>query len=123
MQYQDDIKFLKSITEKNGKNTIIDLKDFFNIGAFYRKIFNGKLSIKSVLPSLDSNFSYKSLNIQNGVEANSAYLKIMNDDNFPFIIKKKILSDLVLYCELDTFAMIIIFQFFWKLNQENINKS
>ncbi|WP_434414435.1 DUF2779 domain-containing protein [symbiont of Argiope bruennichi] len=121
-KYEKEINILKNIIDK-----FFDLIDFFHpniqkktkIGYFARD-FYGKTSIKYVLPSVNKNFSYKNLNIQNGMEAMNTYRKFLPYYND---VKKSLTSedwvkhknDLLKYCELDTLAMVEIYIFLLKI--------
>lgn len=90
---------------------IKDLLDPFRQGYYYRKEIGGSFSIKSVLPAMfpnDPTLNYHNLEgVHNGGEAMSIYPKIkdMTPDE-----QKITRHNLLKYCELDTFAMIKIWQ-------------
>ena len=95
---------------------IQDLMIPFQRHNYYRKEFQGKYSIKYVLPGLfptDETLNYKNLvEIQNGMMAMDGYLKLQNaKGNSARETRKNMLS----YCALDTFAMVKIFWFLEKL--------
>lgn len=112
---EERINSLNTILDKS-----IDLILFFKNEElnFYLKEFKGSFSIKSVLPALKPDFSYKNLNIKNGEMALVIYFNYINN----LITEKEwngtISSDLKKYCGLDSLAMVIIFD---KIN-EYINK-
>lgn len=65
---------------------------------------NGSASIKSVLPVLVPNLSYKNLDIQKGDVAQAKYTQLINlQENSSE--KEKIITALLAYCCLDTIAM------------------
>ncbi len=69
----------------------------------------GRSSIKRVLPALDCPHSYKTLEIQDGDMAITAYLRTYlpecrSDE------KEEIFKNLLLYCGLDTYAMVYVLQ-------------
>jgi hypothetical protein len=68
--------------------------------------FKGSYSIKSVLPVLVPELSYEKLDIQNGAMAMASW--------YDFIFKeekdKKVVNDLLKYCELDTLAMVRVWE-------------
>ena len=66
----------------------------------------GSYSIKSVLPSLCPDFSYKNLEINNGSLASSSYVLIKSLNDLDKV--KKIKYDLLEYCKMDTLAMVKI---------------
>lgn len=90
---------------------IKDLLDPFRQGYYYRKEIGGSFSIKSVLPAMfpnDPTLNYHNLEgVHNGGEAMSIYPKIkdMTPDE-----QKIARHNLLKYCELDTFAMVKIWQ-------------
>ena len=66
----------------------------------------GSYSIKNVLPALAPKLSYNGLNINDGGTASSIFQSMVND-NFKGdeLLTKK---DLLEYCKLDTYAMVVI---------------
>ena len=86
-----------------------DLEDVFKKQHFIHPGFRGKTSIKSVLPALAPDISYKGLGIQEGATASDTWNKIVTD----FYNKKegdRKTADLKEYCKMDTYAMYAI----WK---------
>jgi hypothetical protein len=71
--------------------------------------FEGSASIKAVLPVLCPELSYKELGIQEGGSAQRLWMEAVLD-NKRIEQKEQILSDLIEYCKLDTFAMVEIFR-------------
>jgi hypothetical protein len=94
----------------------IDLAHPFQYKHYYNPKFNGKYSIKIVLPTLfpdDDELDYKKLgSIQNGGDAMDTFanLYLLKDKSQLAEIKK----DLLAYCRLDTLAMVRIWE---KLHQ------
>ncbi len=94
----------------------VDLALPFEKKFYYHPKFNGKYSIKVVLPALfpnDDELDYKKLgSIQNGNDAMGIFanLHLLNDKSKLDEIKQ----DLLAYCRLDTLAMVKIFE---KLNK------
>lgn len=94
----------------------IDLAHPFQYKHYYHPKFNGKYSIKIVLPTLfpdDDELDYKKLgSIQNGGDAMDTFsnLHLLKDKSKLDDIKK----DLLAYCRLDTLAMVRILE---KLHQ------
>jgi hypothetical protein len=96
-----------------------DLIDPFRKGYYVDYRFHGSNSIKDVLPVLVPELSYKDLDIAEGTAAMINWFKITHDANSAFDedsihLKDKIKQDLLKYCELDTFAMVRIWE---KLNE------
>ena len=112
------IKELASIDKENeGKlnsfiDRFVDLADVFQKGYCYNQKMGGSFSIKSVLPALfpdDPSLNYKNLeDVHKGDEASATYLalKDMSEEEYN---KKR--HSLLKYCELDTYAMVRIYQF------------
>jgi len=96
-------EFLKNINER-----IVDLMVPFSSGAYVDHRFKGSASIKAVLPILVPDLSYKVLGIQDGQTAQRAWMEVVLDGKHPDE-KEKVLSDLIEYCGLDTFAMVEIY--------------
>jgi len=89
----------------------VDLLDVFRSGYIYNKDMRNSFSIKSTLPALfkdDKELNYKSLDeVHNGTEAMKAYnsLKLLSDDD-----RERLKVNLLKYCELDTYAMVKLYQ-------------
>lgn len=80
-------------------------------GKTYWTSFNGSYSIKNVLPAVNPAISYKSLNVQNGAVAVQVYEEYLD----PATSEEKraaIIDDLRAYCQLDTYAMLALYQGF-----------
>ncbi len=90
---------------------LVDLIIPFNKGYYYKKEMNGSFSIKDVLPALypdDPSLDYHNLEgVHNGGEAMSVYpaMEHMEPEEL-----EKARHDLLKYCELDTFAMVKIWE-------------
>lgn len=93
---------------------IVDLMEPFATGLYAHKDFKGSASIKNVLPVLVPELSYKELEIQEGSSAQRLWMEAVLDDRHDGD-KDKILADLLKYCELDTLAMVRIFEVLNKL--------
>jgi len=88
---QDRFKDLQAITKKH----------------FYMSEFHGSFSLKSVLPALIHDMSYKDMAVQEGGQASLEYLRML-DPSTADEEKKKIKGDLLTYCGYDTLAMVKI---------------
>jgi len=90
---------------------IYDLMEIFRKGYYIHPGFRGSASIKSVLPVLVPDFAgkYQELAISNGEMAMLAWEKLfsgeLNQDQ-----EKDLRHDLLKYCELDTLAMVMIWE-------------
>lgn len=91
--------------------SIKDLLDPFRYGYYYKKEIGGSFSIKSVLPAMfpdDPTLNYHNLDgVHNGGEAMSIFPKIKD---MPIKEQEVARHNLLKYCELDTFAMVKIWQ-------------
>ena len=100
-------KYAKFLEDVN--NRIVDLMIPFSEGWYVDKDFFGSASIKSVLPVLIPDLSYKDLNVQGGNSAQRIWMETIidgkNKDD-----KKQIMDDLIKYCTLDTLAMVKIYE-------------
>ena len=93
------------------RNNIVDLIIPFRNGAYYNKNMGGSFSIKSVLPAMfpgDPSLDYHNLEgVHNGGEAMSVFPRIKD---MPKEEAEKARKDLLKYCELDTLAMVKLWQ-------------
>ena len=94
-------------------SNIVDLMVPFKNRDYYMREMKGSYSIKYVLPALypdDSQLNYANLPVvHNGGEASQAFLSLK--DKIPSE-QKKIREGLLRYCELDTLAMVKIWEKF-----------
>ena len=98
-------KFLTGLNDR-----MVDLMVPFSKGWFVDRDFFGSASIKSVLPVLIPELSYKKLNISDGGQAQRVWMQtVLEDKNADQ--KKEIMADLRKYCGLDTYAMYAIFNY------------
>lgn len=91
-----------------------DLGDPFSKLYYRNRKFHCSWSIKKVLPVMCPECSYKELPINHGDQASSEWLR-MNSDETSAEEKAEIKHNLLKYCELDTWAMVRIWQ---ELNKE-----
>lgn len=95
----------------NIESNIKDLLVPFQSGYYYNKAMGGSFSIKSVLPAIfpdDPALNYKNLEqIHNGGEAMSIFPKIKD---MPKEEQESTRHNLLKYCELDTYAMVKIWE-------------
>lgn len=98
----------------NLNSRIVDLADPFSAGLYVDKDFLGKYSIKNVLPVLVPELSYAELAIHEGGTAQRVWMDA-------FLYGKQIgdieaiKSNLLRYCELDTLAMVRIYEYLLKI--------
>ena len=95
----------------NIRDNIVDLLDPFQSGWYYNRAMKGSFSIKSVLPAIfpdDPNLNYHNLEgVHNGGEAMTIFPKIkdMSPEE-----QQKARHNLLKYCELDTYAMVKVWE-------------
>jgi hypothetical protein len=86
----------------------VDLYVVFRNGWYYSPSMGNSASIKSVLPAIAPEFSYKDLEISNGGDASSTF-QSMIDGSFvgePEEVRNQLLK----YCERDTLGMVVIWR-------------
>ena len=95
----------------NIHDNIKDLEDPFSKRYYYTKDMHGSYSIKYVLPALfpdDPSLNYKNLDlIHNGGEAMTSFGNLINKTKEE---QQYIRERLLRYCELDTYAMVKIYE-------------
>lgn len=93
------------------RDNIVDLLIPFQSGYYYNRAMGGSFSIKSVLPAIfpnDPELDYHNLDgVHNGSEAMSIFPKIQFMDEEE---QEKARHNLLKYCELDTYAMVKVWQ-------------
>lgn len=107
--YPEYADFLESVN-----NRVFDLMDVFSKQHYVHHDFRGSCSIKYVLPVLVPEFSYKEMDIQNGLVASirwyDAVMGIADKDQ-----AEKTYDALLKYCCLDTLAMVKIYDYLRRL--------
>ena len=97
-------------------NNVVDFMEPFQKREYYSKEMKGSHSIKYVLPALypnDESLNYHNLPlVHNGGEASDAFLSLEGKTKEE---KEVIRKGLLVYCELDTLAMVKIFEKFKEL--------
>ena len=88
---------------------VFDLYKVFSNFFYYNKNQLGSTSIKKTLPSLCPGFSYEDLEIKDGGSATSEFFKLITE-NLSESEKDEKIKNLLLYCKLDTLAMVKIFE-------------
>ncbi|HJX34215.1 MAG TPA: DUF2779 domain-containing protein, partial [Desulfatiglandales bacterium] len=74
---------------------------------YYHPGFHGSFSLKSVLPALVPEMSYRKLAIKEGDQASIEYLRMINPATAPEE-RTGIRKELLTYCSYDTLAMVRI---------------
>jgi hypothetical protein len=97
-------EFADDITNINKR--IVDLMIPFKPknGWYNDPRFEGSASIKAVLSVVIPTLSYKDLDIQNGGNAQAAWMQSVRDESRDD--REKVLDDLIKYCRLNTLAMV-----------------
>jgi len=83
-----------------------DLMPVFRSKDYYFPSMGRGYSIKTVLPLMVPELSYKVLEINNGGDASSQFLQLYESNDIELIEKTR--QDLLKYCHLDTLAMVMI---------------
>ncbi len=95
----------------NIKDNIVDLLVPFQSGLYYNRAMGGSFSIKSVLPAIfpdDPSLNYHNLEgVHNGSEAMTIFPKIKDMSPEEQKIAR---HNLLKYCELDTYAMVKVWE-------------
>lgn len=96
-------KKLNSINDR-----IIDLMVPFRQKLYYKPSMQSCFSMKAVLPAIASQYSYDNLNIQEGGQASSEFLRMrsLKDKKEIDVIRKNLID----YCNRDTYGMVIILE-------------
>jgi Domain of unknown function(DUF2779) len=87
----------------------VDLMKVFSENLYVDPKFKGRSSIKKVLPVLRPKLSYEDLGIGDGLTASISWFRAATWNNLGDEERKKIFDDLEKYCELDTRAMVEIY--------------
>jgi hypothetical protein len=88
-----------------------DLMDIVENQYYVHPGFEGRSTIKKVLPVLAPHLSYKTLHVQSGTDAIEAYRQIMKGELIGEMMKEKE-HQMLEYCCLDTYAMYEIWKHF-----------
>ena len=95
----------------NIRDNIVDIAVIFANQYYYTKDMGGSFSIKKVLPALypnDPELDYHNLNdVHKGDEASNTYLSLKDLEKTEEL---KLRHSLLKYCELDTYAMVKIYE-------------
>lgn len=105
-RYPQHVEYLLGINDR-----IFDLMEIVSKGHYVHPDFHGSASIKDVLPVLAKEYNqrYKQLAVSNGQDAMLAWMQIMSGSLKQEEIETS-RQNLVSYCELDTIAMIKIYE-------------
>ena len=100
--YPEKAEFLLDLVERT-----IDLEDIFK-GGYVDIAFGGSTSIKKVLPVIVPDLTYEGLRVANGTDAMVAFEEMLTLS--PGTKRDKLRAEMLRYCELDTLAMVRIFE-------------
>lgn len=89
---------------------MVDLSDIFRLGMYVDREFHGSWSIKNVLPVLVPELSYKDLPLNKGDQALLAWWDVVSGKITNPQQIQQLTYDLLRYCELDTWAMVRVWQ-------------
>ncbi|MCJ7695591.1 MAG: DUF2779 domain-containing protein [Anaerolineaceae bacterium] len=95
---------------------VYDLGDFISKGYYLHPGFKGSWSIKNVLPVMVPDLSYEILEIGNGEEATTRWWQMVYR-GMPDEESIATRRDLLAYCEMDTLAMVKIYERLIELSQ------
>ncbi|NOT47106.1 MAG: DUF2779 domain-containing protein [Acidobacteria bacterium] len=103
--YPDLAAFFGEVNSKT-----VDLMKIFSEKLYVHPEFKGRSSIKKVLPALRPDLSYKQLRIGDGLTATISWFRAVKWDSLTESERESIFKGLEKYCELDTWAMVAIFE-------------
>ena len=108
-QFEEYREKLLAINER-----IKDLQMLFSTGCVYDVKMRGQWSLKSIMAMLDEN-AYQQLDIHDGMAAvfEWRHLDYLDED----VDKEKIITNLKAYCGMDSYAMLVVYQWLCKLNK------
>lgn len=101
--YPDMADFLLGLVKRT-----LDLEQIFFAG-YVDIAFQGSTSIKKVLPVLAPDLSYDGMKVTNGADAMEAWARLIAMRDSPE--RQSLRTAMLKYCELDTWAMVRIFDF------------
>ena len=101
--FPEDREFIESLIGR-----MKDLLVPFKSGWYFDPIMKGDNSIKTVLPAIDSCYSYKDLEITNGSDASSIFLSMALKQYLGD--KEKIKNAFLEYCKRDSEGMVVIYK-------------
>lgn len=91
----------------------VDLASLFVGGVIYDEKMEGQFSLKQIVKVIDPDLSYEDLAISHGMEAVKHY-RSMQDEESDEIIREALLT----YCQMDTYAMVKIYEWVRELHKE-----
>ncbi len=103
--YPDLAEFFEEVNSKT-----VDMMKVFSEKLYVHPEFKGRSSIKKVLPALRPDLSYKQLRIGDGLTATISWFRAVKWGSMANAEREAIFKGLEKYCELDTWAMVAIFE-------------
>lgn len=107
-KFPEDREFLEEIISR-----MVDLMVIFQKNWYYDPQMGKSYSIKAVLPALIPELTYKDLEVSNGDLASSLFHDSIKNGEF---LNENLKNNLLEYCKLDTYAMVVLWQFLKNLN-------
>jgi len=104
----EDLEVWRDDLLKIVESRIVDLLELIRTH-YYHPEFKGSFSIKDVLPALIEDLDYDDLEIQEGSQAATAFIEMM-DPGTPRSRRLELTKALEAYCNRDTEAMVRLFQ-------------
>lgn len=101
---RDFPEYAEKLNDINSR--IIDLMEPFRQKSYYKPAMRSSYSMKYVLPAINPKYSYENLNVKEGSEASSEFLRLRSITDKQEI--EQIRKNLIDYCNQDTFGMIVI---------------
>lgn len=102
---RDFSEYAEKLNDINSR--IIDLMEPFRQKAYYKPAMRSSYSMKYVLPAIKPEYSYENLNVKEGSQASSEFLRLRSITEQEKEQKRQNLID---YCNQDTFGMIVILE-------------
>lgn len=99
-QYKDYLSYMN--------NNMFDLEDVFKTDYVDYRFQGSTTSIKKVLPVLLPELTYNDLEVQNGTMALDVWGRMVLDEDFNED-KEEVRKNLLAYCELNTMAMVELY--------------
>lgn len=87
-----------------------DLMVIFQNQWYAHPDFKGSYSIKKVLPVLVPELSYKEMEVSEGATAMATWKRLVFESDVTVVEKKRLREAMLSYCEMDTLAMVRIWQ-------------
>ena len=103
VEFAAKYNFLHSVAER-----LWDIGEPFRGMLYVHPAFGGSWSLKTVVPALVPEMTYKNFALQDGPQAQLAYLMLMKDAGLSDHERQKIMDDLRQHCGQDTLGMVAL---------------